>query len=141
MLKVKVIATGKCKEGWLKDALAEYEKRLSPHLELTWIETKGDEQLKKLLWEEASFIGLDPGGEMLSSSELSRKLIGLFEIEGAHLTFAIGGPDGFNRQILQKAIWRWSLSRLTFTHQLTRLILIEQIYRSLEIAKGSPYHK
>ncbi len=140
MLKVKVITVGKCKESWLQEALAEYEKRLQKTLELSWIEAKNDAQLEALLLLEP-FIALDPKGELLESPALSKKLMHLFEEKGSRLTFAIGGPDGFTPKLLQKALWRWSLSPLTFTHQATRLILTEQLYRSLEIAKGSPYHK
>lgn len=140
MLKVKVITTGKCKEPWLQDALAEYEKRLSKSAEILWIEAKNDAHLAELL-EKEPFIALDPKGEMLDSPALSAKLMRLFEEKGSRLTFGIGGPDGFSQSLLQKAFWRWSLSPLTFTHQATRLILTEQLYRSFEIARGSPYHK
>lgn len=141
MLKVKVIAAGQCKEPWLKLALAEYEKRLSSHLALTWIETTTPKQLESQLLLKEPFIALDPKGELLDSVSFSKKLVRLFEERGSRLTFAIGGPDGFSDSLLQKAIWRWSLSPLTLTHQMTRLLLIEQVYRALEIAKGSPYHK
>lgn len=139
MLKVKVIVTGKCKEAWLQAALAEYEKRLRGSLELSWQEAKNDSHLEALLDEE--FIALDPKGELLESPAFSAKLMRFFSERGSRLTFAIGGPAGFSLELLKKAFWRWSLSPLTFTHQATRLILAEQLYRALEIAKGSPYHK
>lgn len=140
MLKVKVIATGKCKEPWLQEALAEYEKRLSKRAELLWVEAKSDVHLAELLGGE-SFIALDPKGELLDSPALSNKLMRLFAEKGSRLTFAIGGPNGFSGELLQRAFWRWSLSLLTFTHQATRLILAEQLYRAFEIDRGSPYHK
>jgi 23S rRNA (pseudouridine1915-N3)-methyltransferase len=140
MLKVKVITVGKCKESWLQEALAEYDKRLKGTVEISWTEAKNDAQLETLLLQE-QFIALDPKGELLESPSLSQKLMHLFEEKGSRLTFAIGGAVGFTPQLLQKAIWRWSLSPLTFTHQATRLLLVEQLYRSFEIAKGSPYHK
>ncbi len=140
MLKVKVITIGKCKESWLQEALAEYDKRLKGTMEISWVETKNDAQFEAQLLQEP-FIGLDPKGELLESPALSQKLMQLFEEKGSRLTFAIGGAAGFTPELLQKAIWRWSLSPLTFTHQATRLILAEQLYRSIEIAKGSPYHK
>jgi len=140
MLKVKVIVTGRCKEAWLQAALAEYEKRLQGSLEICWVEAKSDAHLETLLQEEP-FIALDPKGELLESHAFSAKLMRLFSEKGSRLTFAIGGAAGFTPQLLQKAIWRWSLSPLTFTHQATRYLLAEQLYRALEIAKGSPYHK
>src|SRR5690606_8531340 len=128
---VKVITMGKCKEAWLQEALAEYEKRLSSSVSISWIEAKSDLQLNTLL-EEEPFIALDPKGELLNSETLSVKLMRLFIEKGSRLTFGIGGPSGFSPQILEKALWRWSLSPLTFTHQATRLLLTEQIYRSFE---------
>lgn len=141
MIKVKVIASGRCKEEWLRMALAEYEKRLSPFLEIAWIQPKDDAQLADFLTQEQQYIALDPNGDSMGSLEFSQKLLKYFENNRSRATFAIGGPDGFSLDILQKATLRWSLSPLTFTHQLTRLILIEQIYRAMEIAKNSPYHK
>jgi 23S rRNA (pseudouridine1915-N3)-methyltransferase len=134
MLKIKIIAVGKCKEQWLKEAIAEYEKRLSSTLALTWVEVREAEI-------EPGGIALDPKGDSLDSVSFSQKLMSLFEKQGSKLSFSIGGPDGLSPLLLQKASFRWSLSPLTFTHQLTRLILVEQLYRALQIAKGSPYHK
>ncbi len=141
MLKVNVVAFGKCKESWLQEALAEYEKRLIGRLEFTWIEPKTESQLERCLMQESSFIALDPKGEACTSERFSQKLSSLFETQGSRLVFSIGGPDGFSANLLRKASWRLSLSPMTFTHQLARLVLVEQIYRALEIARGSPYHK
>lgn len=140
MFKVKVLTVGKCKEAWIKSALAEYEKRLQGTLNISWIETKNDEQFASYLAQEP-FIALDPNGDMIDSNALSGKLMRLFEEKGSRLSFAIGGHEGFPPELLKTAHWRWSLSPLTFTHQAVRFLLIEQIYRSLEIAKGSSYHK
>lgn len=140
MLKVKVITMGKCKESWLQEALAEYEKRLSKTVEIAWIEAKDEARAFDLL-KEGPFIALDPKGELLDSFALSAKLMRLFAERGSRLTFGIGGPEGFSSDLLKQTLWRWSLSPLTFTHQATRLILAEQLYRSFEIARGSPYHK
>lgn len=141
MLKVKVIAMGKCKEEWLRIALSEYEKRLSHVLEIAWIQPKDDAHLTQLLSEEQHYIALDPRGDQMESVEFSQRLHKFFEKNRARATFAIAGPNGFPPHFLQRSAIRWSLSLLTFTHQLTRLVLIEQIYRAIEIAKNSPYHK
>jgi len=139
MLKVKVIAIGKCKEEWLSIALSEYEKRLSPIMDIVWIHPKDDAELIERLSQEEQYIALDPNGESMDSPSFSHKLAKYFERYRARATFAIGGPDGFPSKI--KPIHRWSLSPLTFTHQIVRIILIEQIYRAMEIAKNSSYHK
>ena len=136
MLKVKVITIGRSKEIWLTEALVEYEKRLQGKLEIDWLLAKDDEQL--LEWSsKESFIALDPKGTLLTSEEWSQKMGKL----GARLTFVIGGATGIPLTLLKQASFRWSLSPLTFTHQMTRLILVEQLYRAIEIERGSQYHK
>jgi 23S rRNA (pseudouridine1915-N3)-methyltransferase len=137
VFKVKVLTIGKCREEWLGMALAEYEKRLQGKLSLEWRLAKDEAQLKALIEKEERYIALDPQGELLDSEGWSRKMA-----RGqAALTFVIGGADGLGEEAIQKAQFVWSLSPLTFTHQMTRLILIEQLYRALEIEKGSRYHK
>ena len=136
MLKVKVIAVGKCKEEWLKIAIGEYVKRLSFDAEIAWVETDANGQDKLI---EENTVLLDPNGLKMNSLEFSRNLYKLFENHRSRISFAIGGPDGFSNTLPDHL--RWSLSSLTFTHQLTRLVLIEQIYRAISIGKGSPYHK
>ena len=141
MLKIKVLAVGKCKELWLNEALRDYEKRLSPSLRLEWIFPRNDKELETVLEQEPGFIALDPRGTALDSPSFSHKLMKLFAEGGSRLVLVIGGPEGIPKHLLQKAFFCWSLSPLTFTHQIVRLILVEQIYRAFEISKGSPYHK
>jgi 23S rRNA (pseudouridine1915-N3)-methyltransferase len=141
MFKVKVITIGKCKEAWLASALAEYEKRLEKNVRIEWAIAKNDDQLVEWALQEQFLIPLDPAGELFTSESLSQKLRRLFEEKGSRLTFAIGGAEGLPAAILNRFPFRLSLSTLTFTHQITRLILVEQIYRAMEIEKGSGYHK
>lgn len=141
MFKVKVLTIGKCKEAWLASALAEYEKRLEKSVRFEWAIAKNDGQLVEWALEEPYLIPLDPNGELLTSDTFSKKLLRLFEEKGSRLSFAIGGSEGLPAAILNRFPFRLSLSPLTFTHQITRLILIEQIYRAMEIEKGSGYHK
>lgn len=136
MFKVKVLTIGKSKEEWLKIAIAEYEKRLQGKMSIQWLFVKNDEELIDLSLQEP-FIALDPNGTLLSSEAWSEKMGKL----GSKLNFVIGGAEGLPEIILEKARFIWSLSPLTFTHQMTRLILVEQLYRALEIEKGSSYHK
>ena len=135
MLKIKIFSPGKTKESWLIAALSEYEKRLSKELSIEWIPSF--EGLKRV----PRFICLDPQGTMFSSPEFSKFLYHHFEKEGARLHFVIGESEGIPQEILSKASHKISFSKLTFTHQMARLILLEQLYRAVQIEKGTAYHK
>jgi len=136
MFKVKIITIGKCKEAWLASALSEYIKRLQGKMSIEWVLAKDDHQLSQLAQQEP-FIALHPEGTLLTSEILSKKVISW----GMRLNFVIGGAEGIEKDLLDKAQFCWSLSPLTFTHQITRLILVEQLYRATEIERGSRYHK
>lgn len=136
MFKVKVLTIGRCKEEWLIQAINEYEKRLRGKLSVEWQLAKDNAQLIEWAGSE-SLIALDPKGELFTSEAWSQKMNRL----GLRLVFAIGGAEGLPSEILKRAQFRWSLSPLTFTHQITRLILMEQLYRATEIERGSQYHK
>ncbi|HEY4255174.1 MAG TPA: 23S rRNA (pseudouridine(1915)-N(3))-methyltransferase RlmH [Chlamydiales bacterium] len=133
MFKIKVYTVGKLKESWLQEALAEYEKRLSKRCQLEWI-------LKDTL-PEAPWIALDVRGELLSSEAFSKKWMQYLVKHGSRANILIGGPEGIPETLLVKSAWRLSLSPLTLTHQMVRLLLTEQIYRAFEIEGGSSYHK
>ena len=141
MYKIKVYSVGKTKEDWLRSALEEYERRLKASLTFEWILAKNDEQLKQFLEKEKIFICLDPQGKLYSSEEYATFLLKALEEGSSRLSFVIGGAEGIPPEIKAKAHKSLSLSRMTFTHQVTRLILVEQTYRALEIEKGSQYHK
>lgn len=141
MIKIKVYSVGKTKEEWLQNALTLYETRLKSSLSFEWILTKNDEQLKQFLAKETNYICLDLSGKQYSSEEFSLFLINYIQQAHARLCFVIGGPEGVPEDVKNKAKGLLSFSRLTFTHQMTRLILVEQIYRALEIEKNSSYHK
>ena len=136
MFKVKIYTVGKCKEAWLQEALAEYEKRLSRKMEIEWVLAKNDAELAEKLPRDIPWICLDVKGELVDSPALSKKLL-----KTARLHFVIGGPDGIAQDLLAKCAWAWSLSPLTFTHQMVRLLLVEQLYRALEIDAGTSYHR
>lgn len=135
MFKVKVITQGKTKESWLTEALLIYEKRLKGKMEIEWILT---DEIEQKAMKEFSFIALDILGESITSEQFSHKL---FNLWGSRITFVIGGATGLSPKIQEAAKHRISFSKLTFTHQMVRLILIEQLYRALEIEEGSSYHK
>lgn len=136
MIKVKIFTVGKCKEVWLQEALAEYEKRLSHKMEIEWILVKNDAELSDKLPRNTPYICLDVKGELVDSPTLAKKIS-----SHSRLHFVIGGPDGIDPELLSQSTWRLSLSPLTFTHQMVRLLLIEQLYRALEINAGSSYHR
>lgn len=140
MLKLKIYSVGRPKERWIEEGVEEYIRRLKSQMSIECIWVKSDEQLAGALEREAKVICLDPAGKMLESEAFSKQIIQDFEAGGSRLSIVIGGSDGLPPE-LKKKHTLLSLSPLTFTHQLTRLVLVEQVYRALEIAKGSRYHK
>lgn len=138
MLKVKAITVGRSKEAWLGQAMAEYKKRLTGKMDIDWIYVENNGELIEKISKEPLLIALDVKGKLISSEDLSRKL---FNEWGSRTAFAIGGAEGLPKEVIQRATFRWSLSPLTFTHQIARLLLTEQLYRAVEIEKGSSYHK
>ena len=141
MYRIKIFSIGKTKESWLLDALEEYEKRLKSIIDIEWIFAKNYEQLKTYLNKEESFIALTPEAKQFSSEQFSHQIYSWLERFGSRLSFVIGGAEGLEEDILKKAFDTLSFSKMTFTHQMTRLVLVEQIYRATEIHKGSGYHK
>lgn len=140
MQKIRFLSVGKTKEIWLEEALQEYLTRLkSTHL-IEFIWAKNDAQLISLAEKEPYRICLDPAGKLFTSEEFSQFLKKNLEIGGSRLAFIIGGAEGLPPE-LKTSNPLLSLSPMTFTHQLSRLILLEQIYRAVEIEKGTAYHK
>lgn len=140
MLKLKIILIGKTKETWLEEAIDEYLKRLKPSISVEWLWAKDNAQLIEFSRKESLVIGLDPAGQLFTSEQFASFLSQAWEKGRSRLTMVIGGAEGLPPEF-KKEFVLISLSPLTFTHQLTRLILIEQIYRAFEICKGSRYHK
>lgn len=139
-MKIKILSVGKTKESWLDEAFEEYVKRLKPTTEIECLWAKTDAQLLEWAQKEKGIICLDPQGARFSSEQFSCFLVQQIERNGAKVAIVIGGAEGLSPEV--KAMGPLiSLSPMTFTHQMTRLILIEQIYRAFEIAKGSKYHK
>lgn len=140
MLKLKIISIGKTKEKWLHEAFQEYIRRLKPLVQVEYLWAKDNAELISWVQKEGLHFCLDPQGRLFSSEEFSDFLVKQWEAGGSRLTLIIGGAEGLPLE-LKKNSFLISLSPLTFTHQITRLVLIEQIYRALEIYKGTPYHK
>lgn len=121
--------------------MEEYTKRLKGAIEIHWHLAKDEKALQALLLKEAHFIALDPKGKLFDSEKWSDFFFEQWEKQGCRLLLAIGGAEGFSPEVKKKAAHLLSLSPLTLTHQITRLVLLEQLYRALEIRRGSPYHK
>ncbi|HIU65906.1 MAG TPA: 23S rRNA (pseudouridine(1915)-N(3))-methyltransferase RlmH [Candidatus Caccomorpha excrementavium] len=158
-MKIAVIGVGKLKEKYFVMAVEEYGKRLSRYCRLELMETADEktpdgaspaeeerikrlegERILKAVREEDYVIALAIQGEALSSEELAQRLQEL-SIRGRRIVFIIGGSLGLHDSVLARADMRLSFSKMTFPHQLMRVVLLEQIYRSFRIIKGEPYHK
>lgn len=159
-MKITVITVGKIKEKYLRDAIAEYSKRLSKYCKLEILEVadektpenasetveegirqKEGERILKHIKEDAYVITLEIGGKMLDSVEFSRKIESLGIQGKSHICFVIGGSIGLGQEVLKRSDYGLSFSKMTFPHQLMRVILLEQIYRSYRIMSNEPYHK
>jgi 23S rRNA (pseudouridine1915-N3)-methyltransferase len=154
-MKISLIMTGKTRAGWLNTGIQEYSGRLRhyvtweelilPDLKNTRSMPQSDQKLKEgrmILQHRPSgsmLILLDEGGREYSSPGLSQ-FIEKKMAEGRSLCFAIGGPYGFSDEVYKAADDKISLSKLTFSHQMVRLIFLEQLYRAFTIIKGEPYH-
>lgn len=159
-MKITVITVGKIKEKYLKDAIAEYSKRLGKYCKLEIIEVadektpdhasetvedairaKEGERILKYIKEDAYIITLEINGKQLASEELAEKIENLGVQGTSHIMFIIGGSIGLGKEVLARSNYALSFSKMTFPHQLMRVILLEQIYRSYRIINGEPYHK
>jgi len=159
-MKITIIAVGKIKEKYLKDGIAEYGKRLSRFCDLQIVEADdeqapeglsaaGEEQVKrreaervlKRVKDGSLLVVLDVKGEKLDSQGFASKMQAFFVSGMSHITFVIGGSLGLDNELVKMARLRLSLSDMTFPHQLTRLILLEQLYRAFKIINGETYHK
>ena len=159
-MKITLITVGKIKEKYLKDAIAEYSKRLSRYCKLEIVEVadektpdnasatvedairdKESERIRKYVKEDAYVITLEIAGKMLTSEEMAEKIEKLGVQGTSHIIFIIGGSIGLGKEILKRSDYALSFSKMTFPHQLMRVILLEQIYRSYRIINHEPYHK
>lgn len=141
MLQIRILTIGKVKESWLDQGIVEFIRRLSPRIKIEWVLLKNDAQLEEACKGEKGLIGLDPLGKSFDSPAFSKFLFSQFERQGARLSFIIGGAEGLTDLMRSKCSQFISLSKLTMTHQMCRLFLLEQLYRASEIERGSPYHK
>ena len=159
-MKITILAVGKIKEAFYRDAIAEYVKRLGRYAKLEILETPDEktpddaseaetkrilelegERLLKHIRADAYVIALVIQGKMLDSVELSEKIRQLGVSGTSHIQFVIGGSLGLSEAVRKCADLQLSFSKMTFPHQLMRVILLEQVYRSFRILQHEPYHK
>lgn len=154
-MKIKIICPGKIKEKWLKDGIDEYKKRLSRFSTLEIIEVNDspdDIPVNIALQKEAELIldrikpsevvwVMDLHGKLVTSEDISQYLINDIERGGSNLTIIIGGSNGLDKSLTSRADRRICLGNITLTHQMTRLIIVEQLYRGFKIANNEKYHK
>ena len=159
-MKITLITVGKIKEKYLKDAIAEYSKRLSKYCKLEIVEVadektpdqasenverqirqKEGERILRYVKDDAYVFTLEIGGTMLDSVAFAKKMETLGIQGKSHLIFIIGGSIGLGEEVLRRSDYALSFSKMTFPHQLMRVTLLEQVYRGYRIIEGAPYHK
>ena len=159
MLNINIICVGKIKEKYLKDAIEEYSKRLSRYCKLNIIELPDEKIPDKLndslsheikkkecnniinhIKKDSYIIALDLKGKQFTSEEFSKKLENI-SMENSSITFIIGGSLGLNEDLLSKCHEKVCFSKMTFPHQLIRVFLLEQIFRSFKISNNETYHR
>ena len=159
-MKITLVTVGKIKEKFFEDAIKEYSKRLSRYCKLEilqvadektpegaseavelQIKEKEGQRILSLIRDDAYVIALAIEGQMLDSVELAERIEKLGVSGISQIVFVIGGSLGLSAQVMKRADYALSFSRMTFPHQLMRVVLLEQIYRSYRIMNHQPYHK
>lgn len=159
-MKITVIAVGKIKERFYREAVAEYEKRLSRYCKLEIIQVEDEktpdragealeteikrreaERIMRHIREDAFVVTLEIRGRMYDSEEFSGAIERLAIQGTSHIQFIIGGSLGLHEDVCKRADRAVSFSKMTYPHQLMRVILLEQLYRAYRIMNGEPYHK
>ncbi|SFU63029.1 23S rRNA (pseudouridine(1915)-N(3))-methyltransferase RlmH [Alicyclobacillus macrosporangiidus] len=159
-MQLILLAVGRLKERYWREAQAEYAKRLSGTVQLEIREVEDEpapdsasdaqrlaaldreaSRLERHLRDRDGLVVLDIAGRMLSSEQWSGEYTRLLQSGFGRLVFIVGGSYGLHPRLLARADLRWSFGPATFPHQLARIMVLEQIYRGIRIASGAPYHK
>ncbi|MBY7665127.1 23S rRNA (pseudouridine(1915)-N(3))-methyltransferase RlmH [Staphylococcus agnetis] len=159
-MKITIIAVGKLKEKYWKQAIAEYEKRLTAYTKVEIIEVPDEkapenmsdkeiEQVKEKegqrilakIKPQSTVITLEIQGKMLSSEGLAKELDQRMTQGASDFTFVIGGSNGLHQDVMKRSNFALSFSKMTFPHQMMRVVLLEQVYRAFKINRGEAYHK
>ncbi|SFB30575.1 23S rRNA (pseudouridine1915-N3)-methyltransferase [Lentibacillus halodurans] len=159
-MKISIIAVGKLKEKYLKRGIEEYLKRLGSYAKVQIVEVadekapenmseaemrevkrKEGERILSNISQDTYVITLEIGGKMLSSEKFAAKLDELATYGNSKIAFVIGGSVGISESVQKRRDLALSFSKMTFPHQMMRMILLEQVYRAFRIVRGEPYHK
>ena len=153
MFKIKIISIGSKPDKNLKELIDSYSKKISNHFDVDWINIKAEKKFDSISQKKEyetkkitayiknSFVvAMDENGQILNSKEFTNKMTGWIQNYSC-LTFIIGGADGLHQSLLKEADFIFSLSRMTFPHQLVKLFLSEQLYRCSAILNNHPYHR
>ncbi len=154
-MTLKIVAVGRIKEKYLQSGIDEYKKRLSPWLSLNITEVKESkntnnlaealeeegERLFKQVRKDSFLIVLTPEGSRFSSTGLAQKIESLLASGNSKIDIIVGGPEGISARLKESAHLKLSLSSLTFSSQIARFLITEQLYRSMKIIKKEPYHR
>ncbi len=157
---IRLVACGKVKEPWMRDGIAEYAKRIRPYEKLDLVEVRDEkapesnseaentavkqaegQRILKQISDSEYVILLDLAGTPMDSVKLAQKMDACHTTGKSTITFVIGGSLGVSEELIRRADLRWKLSDNTFPHQLCRILVLEQIYRSFRILNHEPYHK
>lgn len=143
-MKIRILWVGKTKEPFVREGMEKYLRRLRPFADVATVEIKEtkekggrgiEEEGERIMKQSASYILLDERGRELTSPELASMLEGRAEVD-----FVLGGPYGVSEAVRGRAAETIALSRMTLTHEMARLLLLEQLYRAVTILKGGGYH-
>lgn len=156
-MNIKIIAVGKIKEQYLKDAIKEYEKRLSPFCSFSVVEVAAEpindeslcekykeieaDRIFQVVKQGSYIITLEIKGKMFSSEQFAQKIKNIANDGINDVSFIIGGANGLHQKVTNISNFKLSFSNMTFTHQMIRVLLIEQIYRAFKINANEPYHR
>lgn len=159
-MRISLICVGKLKEKYFVDGVKEYAKRLTRYCNLDIIELpdektpdnasesleeiikkKEGERILKSIKEDSYCIVLAIEGVQITSEQLAHKIQSLGVSGSSHISFVIGGSLGLSKEVMDRADYKLSFSKMTFPHQLMRVVLLEQVYRAYRINNNQPYHK
>ena len=154
-MRLRVLAIGQKMPAWVEDGVAEYSRRMPKEYAVEWVdiapvkrgngspqryrEKEGEVILSRLAKTDL-LVALDVSGSTISTEKISDRF-DQWQMQGQHVSIVIGGPDGLDAAVLQRAAEQWSFGRITLPHPLVRIILAEQLYRAWSVQAGHPYHR
>ena len=154
-MRLRVLAVGQKMPAWVEDGVAEYSRRMPREYAVEWVDIapakrgngspqryreKEGEVILSRLAETDHLVALDVSGSTISTEKISDRF-DQWQMQGQHVSIVIGGPDGLDAAVLQRAAEQWSFGRITLPHPLVRVILAEQLYRAWSVQTGHPYHR